>query len=181
MQNGQLMSHVDTEIVTRAELQALPVPISTQTFKPIPHIELVDIWHSPKPAPTPTSRIRSSRNGSPATKGRAQSGTSAPGRRTRRRRRGIRTGDMNYWPRNSIFSPFLRLDPAEENFIFSFTFLEISPISGMADLPYASRVRFSHRAKRLFRHRRHGTQLHSARSPPERLSPPLRNAVELVR
>jgi hypothetical protein len=124
MQNGQLMSHVDTEIVTRAELQALPVPISTQTFKPIPHIELVDMWHSssPKPAPTPTSRIRSSRNGSPATKGRAQSGTSAPGRRTRRRRRGIRTGDMNYWPRNSIFSAFFAPRPCGGKFYLFFNF-----------------------------------------------------------
>jgi hypothetical protein len=43
MQNAQLVSHVDTDIVTRAELQALPTPEGTQTFKPIPHIELVDM------------------------------------------------------------------------------------------------------------------------------------------
>jgi hypothetical protein len=43
MQNAQLMSHVDTEIVTRAELQALPTPEATPTFKSIPHIERVDM------------------------------------------------------------------------------------------------------------------------------------------
>lgn len=43
MQHAQLMSHVDTDLVTRAELQALPTPEATQTFKPIPHIELVDM------------------------------------------------------------------------------------------------------------------------------------------
>jgi len=37
------MSHVDTDIVSRAELQALPAPEATATFKPIPHIELVDM------------------------------------------------------------------------------------------------------------------------------------------
>jgi hypothetical protein len=37
------MSHVDTDVVTRAELQVLPAPEATQTFKPIPHIELVDM------------------------------------------------------------------------------------------------------------------------------------------
>src|SRR5712692_9414856 len=43
MQNAQLMSHVDTEIVTRAERQALPTPEATPTFKSIPHIERVDM------------------------------------------------------------------------------------------------------------------------------------------
>lgn len=43
MNNAQLMSHVDTDIVTRAALQALPTPAATQTFKPVPHIELVDM------------------------------------------------------------------------------------------------------------------------------------------
>jgi len=43
MQHAQLVSHVDTDIVTRAELQMLPAPEVTPTFKPIPHIELVDV------------------------------------------------------------------------------------------------------------------------------------------
>src|SRR4051812_39619564 len=43
MKNGQLMSHVDTDIVSRKELQALPTPEATLTFKPIPHIQLVDM------------------------------------------------------------------------------------------------------------------------------------------
>ena len=43
MHNAQLVSHVDTDIVTRAELQALVTPQPTQTFKPIPHIELVNM------------------------------------------------------------------------------------------------------------------------------------------
>ncbi len=43
MHNAQLVSHVDTDLVSRAELQALPTPEGTQTFKPIPHIELVDM------------------------------------------------------------------------------------------------------------------------------------------
>src|SRR5216684_3468339 len=43
MQHSQLMSHVDTDVVSRAELRALAMPEPTQTFKPIPHIELVDM------------------------------------------------------------------------------------------------------------------------------------------
>ena len=43
MKNAQLVSHVDTDIVSRAELKALPAPEATPTFKPIPHIELVDM------------------------------------------------------------------------------------------------------------------------------------------
>ena len=43
MKNAQLMSHVDTDIVSRKELQALPTPEATLTFKPIPHIQLVDM------------------------------------------------------------------------------------------------------------------------------------------
>ena len=43
MQNAQLLSHVDTDLVSRAELRALPEPEVTRTFKPIPHIELVDM------------------------------------------------------------------------------------------------------------------------------------------
>jgi len=43
MQHGQLVSHVDTDLVSRAELRALPSPEATRTFKPIPHVELVDM------------------------------------------------------------------------------------------------------------------------------------------
>ena len=43
MQNGQLISHVDTEIVTRAELHGIQTPEATSTWRPIPHIELVDM------------------------------------------------------------------------------------------------------------------------------------------
>src|SRR5712692_11187612 len=43
MQHAQLVSHVDTDTVARAELRALPAPEATPTFKPIPHIELVDM------------------------------------------------------------------------------------------------------------------------------------------
>jgi len=43
MQQAQLVSHVDTDIVSRAELRALPMLEPTRTFKPIPHIELVDM------------------------------------------------------------------------------------------------------------------------------------------
>jgi hypothetical protein len=43
MQHAQLVSHVDTDLVSRAELRALPAPEATRTFKPIPHIELVDM------------------------------------------------------------------------------------------------------------------------------------------
>src|SRR5712691_9787920 len=43
MNHGTLVSHVDTDIVTRAQLLAVPTPESTATFRPIPHIELVDM------------------------------------------------------------------------------------------------------------------------------------------
>jgi hypothetical protein len=43
MQHAQLVSHVDTDIVSRAELRALPAIEATRTFKPILHIELVDM------------------------------------------------------------------------------------------------------------------------------------------
>ncbi len=42
MQHGQLLSHVDTDLVTRAELRVIPAPESTTTFHPIPHAELVE-------------------------------------------------------------------------------------------------------------------------------------------
>src|SRR2546425_8984128 len=43
MQHAQLLSHVDTDLVTRDQLRLVPVPEVTRTFKPIPHIELVDM------------------------------------------------------------------------------------------------------------------------------------------
>src|SRR5712692_3652075 len=43
MQHAQLVSHVDTDVVSRAALRALPEPEVTRTFKSIPHVELVDM------------------------------------------------------------------------------------------------------------------------------------------
>lgn len=43
MENAKLLSHVNTDIVTRDQLRAVPAPIPTQTFKPVPHIELVEM------------------------------------------------------------------------------------------------------------------------------------------
>src|SRR3989442_14290765 len=43
MDHGQLISHVDTDIVTRSELGAIQTTEATATFRPIPHIELVDM------------------------------------------------------------------------------------------------------------------------------------------
>jgi hypothetical protein len=43
MNHGTLISHVDTDLVTRAQLLAVPTPEQTATFRPIPHIELVDM------------------------------------------------------------------------------------------------------------------------------------------
>ena len=40
--NGQLISHVDTDIVTRAGLQGIQTPEPTSTWRPIPHVELVE-------------------------------------------------------------------------------------------------------------------------------------------
>src|SRR5437899_1474140 len=40
--NGQLISHVDTDIVTRAGLQGIQTPQPTSTWRPIPHVELVE-------------------------------------------------------------------------------------------------------------------------------------------
>src|SRR5205809_4840701 len=42
MQNAQLLSHVDTDLVTRDQLRLVPVPEATRTWQPIPHIELVE-------------------------------------------------------------------------------------------------------------------------------------------
>lgn len=43
MKNAQLISHVDTDVVSRTELKTLPAPEITSTFKPVPHIELVEM------------------------------------------------------------------------------------------------------------------------------------------
>ena len=41
MDNGQLLSHVDTDLVTRDQLALIPVPEPTKSWRPIPHIELI--------------------------------------------------------------------------------------------------------------------------------------------
>lgn len=41
MQNATLMSHVDTDLVTREQLSLVQTPVETRSFKPVPHIELV--------------------------------------------------------------------------------------------------------------------------------------------
>jgi hypothetical protein len=43
MNHGTLVSHVDTDIVTRAQLLAVPTPESTATFRPVPHYELINM------------------------------------------------------------------------------------------------------------------------------------------
>jgi hypothetical protein len=42
MEHGKLMSHVNTDLVTRDQLRLISVPEPTSTFRPIPHIELVE-------------------------------------------------------------------------------------------------------------------------------------------
>lgn len=42
MEQGQLLSHVDTDVVTRKQLALVPTPDPTRSFKPVPHIELVE-------------------------------------------------------------------------------------------------------------------------------------------
>lgn len=42
MANANLIAHVDSDVVTREQLALVPAPIATETFKPIPHIELVE-------------------------------------------------------------------------------------------------------------------------------------------
>src|ERR1700694_5770105 len=41
MEAGQLLSHVDTDLVTREQLALVKTPDATRSFKPVPHIELV--------------------------------------------------------------------------------------------------------------------------------------------
>ena len=42
MNHGTLMSHVDTDLVSRDQLRAIETPQGTDTWKPIPHVELVE-------------------------------------------------------------------------------------------------------------------------------------------
>jgi hypothetical protein len=42
MQHGQLISHIDTDLVTREQLALVETPDATRSFKPVPHIELID-------------------------------------------------------------------------------------------------------------------------------------------
>jgi len=42
MQQGQLLSHIDTDLVTREQLALVETPDATRSFKPVPHIELID-------------------------------------------------------------------------------------------------------------------------------------------
>jgi hypothetical protein len=41
MQNATLMSHVDTDLITRDQLALVETPDATRSFKPVPHIELI--------------------------------------------------------------------------------------------------------------------------------------------
>ncbi len=40
--NSTLVSHVDTSLVTRVELAKVITPDATETFKPVPHLELIE-------------------------------------------------------------------------------------------------------------------------------------------
>ena len=42
MENGQLLSHIDTDLVTREQLALVQTPEPTASFKPVPHIELIE-------------------------------------------------------------------------------------------------------------------------------------------
>jgi hypothetical protein len=42
MESGQLLSHVDTDLVTREQLALVETPAPTASFKPVPHLELVE-------------------------------------------------------------------------------------------------------------------------------------------
>ncbi len=42
MDNAQLLSHVDTDLVTRDELALVKTPEPTESWQPIPHIQLVE-------------------------------------------------------------------------------------------------------------------------------------------
>ena len=42
METGTLLSHIDTDLVTREQLALVETPEATRSFKPVPHIELVE-------------------------------------------------------------------------------------------------------------------------------------------
>jgi len=42
MEAGTLLSHIDTDLVTREQLALVDTPDATRSFKPVPHIELVE-------------------------------------------------------------------------------------------------------------------------------------------
>jgi hypothetical protein len=42
METGTLLSHIDTDLVTREQLALVETPESTRSFKPVPHIELIE-------------------------------------------------------------------------------------------------------------------------------------------
>src|SRR6266850_8218228 len=42
MDSGQLLSHIDTDLVTREQLALVETPDATRSFKPVPHIELIE-------------------------------------------------------------------------------------------------------------------------------------------
>src|SRR6266481_249910 len=42
MESGTLLSHVDTDLVTREQLASVETPAATRSFKPVPHIELIN-------------------------------------------------------------------------------------------------------------------------------------------
>ncbi len=42
MDSGQLLSHIDTDLVTREQLALVETPDATRSFKPVPHIELIN-------------------------------------------------------------------------------------------------------------------------------------------
>jgi len=42
MEHGQLLSHVDTDLVTREQLALVETPFPTRSFKPVAHLELIE-------------------------------------------------------------------------------------------------------------------------------------------
>ena len=42
MEHGQLLSHVDTDLVSREQLALVKTPEPTASFKPVPHIQLIE-------------------------------------------------------------------------------------------------------------------------------------------
>jgi hypothetical protein len=42
MEAGTLLSHIDTDLVTREQLALVETPEATRSFKPVPHIELIE-------------------------------------------------------------------------------------------------------------------------------------------